>query len=163
MTDGVHVFPTLDRPKHSKLLGYPIGSEALSHALGGVLQHQLITCSFFAGNPHHAENRKRLIYFMAVTYSKEARSFYHGQSADVRGVFDPRWKIMIHAVPVELRGIIKRLLLENVLEQIVRPWLVEKAVLTGKTGGAALILQYDRVNECITSESREGIAPERSA
>jgi hypothetical protein len=157
-----HVFPTLDRPRHSKLMGYPIGAEALSRALDGVPQHGLITCNFFASNPHHEQNKLPLAYFMSASYSKEARSFHHGQSADVRGVFDPRWKILIHAVSVTLRAAIKRALLEDGLQSVVRPWLIENAALTGKTGGAALILHYDRERDEIVSEARIGIPPEIS-
>jgi hypothetical protein len=155
------IFPTLDRPRHSKLMAYPIGVEALSCALDGVPQHSAIACNFFAGNPHHEQNKRALIYFMAVTYEKVARSFHHSQSSAKRGVFDPRWRVHIYAVPVETRAAIKRLLVENVLHSIVRPWLIENAAKTGQTGGAALILHYDRQNDLITSEARDGFPPER--
>jgi hypothetical protein len=55
-----HIFPTLDRTKHSKLMAYPIGTEALSRALDGAPQHAMMTCDFFAGNPHHEENNSIL-------------------------------------------------------------------------------------------------------
>jgi hypothetical protein len=156
------LFPTLDRPKHSKLMAYPIGAEALSRALDGVPQHRMIACDFFAGNPHHEQNKRASIYFMAVSYERVARSFHHSQSSAERGVFDPRWRIHIYAVPVETRAAIKRLLMEDVLQSVVRPWLMENASNTGKTGGAALILHYDRENDVITSEARGGFSPERS-
>jgi hypothetical protein len=157
-----HIFPTRDRPKVSKLLAYPIGAEALSRALDGVPQHGDITCDFFAGNPHHEQHKRALLYFMAVTYEKFARSFHHSQASAERGVFDPRWQIHVYAVPAQTRAAIKRLLLDDVLPNIVHPWLKQKASLTGRTGGAALVLHYDRENDVITSESREGLPPEPS-
>jgi hypothetical protein len=157
-----HIFPTLDRPKHSKLLAYPIGTEALSRALDGVPQYALLACEFFAGNPNHEQNRRALLYIMAVSYARRERSHFDGPSAVERGVFDPRWKINIHAVPVETRADIKRLLIEVALPNIVRPWLEANAALTGRTGGTALLLHYDREKGEITSEARAGIQPERS-
>ncbi len=158
-----YIFPTLDRPKHSKLMAYPIGAEALSRALDGVPQHGDLACNFFAGNPHHEQNKRQSLYFMAFTYAKEARSFHHGQSAEIFGVFDPRWRIQIHAVPTETRAAIKRHLMDDILLNHVRPWLIDKARMAGRTGGAALILHYDRAQDRITTEAREGFLAERSA
>jgi hypothetical protein len=156
------VFPTLDRAKHSKLLAYPIGAEALSRGLEGVPQYALLTCEFFAGNPNHEANRCARLYVMAVSYARRERSHFDGPSAAERGVFDPRWKIYIHAVPVDTRAEIKRLLTEDALPNIVRPWLEANAALTGRTGGTALLLHYDREKGVMTSEARAGIQPERS-
>ena len=163
MSEEPHIFPTLDRPKHSKLLSYPIGTEALSRALDGVPQHGDLACNFFAGNPHHEQNKRQSVYFMAFTYEKVARSFHHAQSAEAVGVFDPRWRIHICAVPVETRAAIKKHLIEDILPNVVCPWLVEKANMTGRTGGAALILHYDRAADRITTEAREGFPPDGSA
>ena len=143
-------------------MAYPVGAEALSHALTGVPQHALIACEFFARNPHHEENKRPSLYFMAITYQKHEQSFHDSQASAERGVYDPRWKINIHAVPAELRAAIKRLLIEEVLPNVVRPWLHDKAALTGKTGGVALVLHYDRENDAITTESRGSFPPERS-
>jgi hypothetical protein len=156
------IISTIYRPKHSKLLAYPIGAEALSQGLEGVPQYALLACEFFAGNPSHEENQRARLYVMAVSYSRRERSHFDGPSAADRGVFDPRWKINIHAVPVETRAEIKRLLTEDALPNIVRPWLEANAALTGRTGGAALLLHYDREKRVMTSEARAGIQPERS-
>jgi hypothetical protein len=162
MQSAPRIFPTVDRAKHSKLLAYPIGAEAISQGLDGVPQHEILVCEFFAGNPNHEENKRTLLYVMAVSYARRERSHFDGPSAAERGVFDPRWKINIHAVPVETRAKIKRLLTEDALPNIVRPWLEANAALTGRTGGAALVLHYDREKGVMTSEARAGIQPERS-
>ncbi len=155
-----HIFPTIDRPKHSKLLAYPIGAEVLSRALDGVPQHGKVACEFFAGNPHHEQNKRQLLYFMAITYEKVARSFHHGPLSEVRGVFDPRWRIHIHAVPAETRAAIKQQLIENILPSTVYDWLCEKAAMTGRTGTAALILNYDQSKAQIITEKRAHFPPE---
>jgi hypothetical protein len=162
MQNLLPIISTIYRPKHSKLLAYPIGAEALSQGFEGVPQYAWLACEFFAGNPCHEQNRRTLIYVMAVSYARRERSHFDGPSAAERGVFDPRWKINIHAVPVDTRAEIKRLLIENALPNIVRPWLETNAALTGRTGGAALLLHYDREKGGITSEARAGIQPERS-
>jgi hypothetical protein len=158
----LRIFPTVDRAKHSKLLAYPIGAEALSRGLEGVPQCALLACEFFAGNPSHEENLRARLYVMAVSYARRERSHFDGPRAVERGVFDPYWKINIHAVPVDTRAEIKRLLAEDALPNIVRPWLEANAALTGRTGGAALLLHYDREKGVMTSEARAGIQPERS-
>ncbi len=157
----LHIFPTSSRAKHSKEVSYPIGAEALSRTLDRVPQHELITCDFYAGYPQH-DHGKPQINVLNIRYQKQARSFHHGQSAEVYGVFNPRWEISIFAVPRQLRGEIKLLLLEQGLPEIIRPWLIEKSHLTGRTGGSALWLEYVRADKGFKSTIREDIDPERS-
>jgi hypothetical protein len=120
----LHIFPTSSRSKHSKEISYPIGTEALSHALDGVPQHDRIICDFYGGRPH--DDGKPQIYVLNVRYEKQARRFSHSGSAFERGAFDPHWKISVFGVPRQLRGAIKLLLLEQGLPDLVRPWLIEK-------------------------------------
>jgi hypothetical protein len=157
----LHIFPTSSRSKHSKEVSYPIGAEALSHGLEGIPQHDLITCNFYGGRPH--DDGKPQIYVLNVNYQKRVRSFYDGKLAAANGVFDPRWTISVYAVPRQLRGEIKVLLLEQGLPEIVRPWLISKSHLTGQTGGSALWLKYVRADQIFTTTLREEIAPDRSA
>jgi hypothetical protein len=157
----LHIFPTSDRSKHSKEVSYPIGAEALSLALGGLPQQDLITCSFYSGYPQY-DNGKPQFHVLHVMYRKRARSFYDGKSAFERGAFEPRWHISVFAVPRHLRGAIKVLLLEQALSDFVRPWLVEKSHLTGQTGESALMLEYVRADNVFKSTTREEIAPDRS-
>lgn len=159
MTD--HIFPTKSRTKHSKLLSYPIGAVALSRALDGVPQHDQIACTFFAGNPNAAKHKDR-IYVMSVVYEKQGRSFHHSEDANERGVFDPRWTINVYAVASEIRAAIKAALLEVGLPDCTRKWLVEHAHLTGKTGGAALWLEYDLLDKCLVAMRKSGLAPDRA-
>ncbi len=155
------IFPTLDRPRCSKLLAYPIGAEALSRALDGVPQHGDLACNFFASNPHHEQNKRQEIYVMAFTYEKVTRSFHHSQASAESGVFDPRWRIHIHAVPAEVRAMVKQQLVDDILHNHVRPWLIKTANMTGRTGAAAFILHYDRAEDRIMTEARESFLPEQ--
>jgi hypothetical protein len=157
----LHIFPTSSRGKHSKEVSYPIGAEALSRALAGIPQHGLITCSFYAGYPQYDDGKPQF-HVIQFTYQKQARKFHDSKSALERGVFEPRWGIHIFAVPRHLRGVIKLLLLEQALPDVVYPWLIEKSHLTGQTGGSALILEYIRAEEVFKYTTREDLAPERS-
>jgi hypothetical protein len=154
-----HIFPTKSRTKHSKLQSYPLGAQVLSRALDGVPQHDQVACTFYAGNPNADKNKDR-IFVMSVVYEKQARSFHHSEDADERGVFDPRWTIHVYAVASELRHEIKTALLENGLPDYTQKWLIEHAYLTGKTGGAALWLEYDVVDKCLIATRKTGIQPD---
>jgi hypothetical protein len=156
----LHIFPTSSRSKHSKEVSYPIGAEALSHGLEGVPQHDLIICDFYGGGQH--DRGKPQIYVLNARYEKQVRSFSYSQSGLEHGVFDPYWKISVFAVPRQLRGEIKSLLLEQGLPDLVRPWLIEKNHLTGQTGGSALWLEYVRADKVFITTTREEISPERS-
>ena len=157
---NLYIFPTSSRSKHSKEVSYPIGAEALSHALEGVPQYDRIVCDFCGGSQH--DRGKPQLYVLNVRYEKRARRFSDAGSAFDRGFFDPRWKISVFAVPRQLRGAIKLLLLEQGLPEIVHPWLIAKNHLTGQTGGSALWLEYVRADNVFKPTTREEIAPERS-
>ena len=156
----LHIFPTSSRSKHSKEVSYPIGTEALSAGLIGVPQHDRIVCDFYGGGAH--DHGKPQLYVLNVRYEKQARRFSDSASALERGAFDPHWKISVFAVPRQLRGAIKVLLLEEGLPDLVRPWLIEKSHLTGQTGGSALWLEYFRADNVLKPTIREEILPERS-
>ena len=156
----LHIFPTSSRSNHSKEVSYPIGAEALSQALDGVPQHDRISCDFYGGGAH--DHGKPQLYVLNVRYEKQARRFSDSAFALERGVFDPRWKISVFAVPRQLRGAIKLLLLEQGLPDLVRPWLIEKSHLTGQTGGSALWLEHFRADNVLKPTIREEILPERS-
>jgi hypothetical protein len=155
------IFPTSNRSKHSKEVSYPIGAEALSCTLDGVPQHDLITCSFYAGYPQYDDGKPQF-HVLHVMYRKNARRFHDAKSALERGVFDPHWQIGVFAVPRHLRGEIKVLLLEQALPDLVHPWLMARGNLTGKTGESALILEYVRTDKAFKSTTRDEIVPDRS-
>jgi hypothetical protein len=157
----LHIFPTSDRSKHSKEVSYPIGTESLSRTLDRVPQHKLITCNFYAGYPQYDDGKPQF-HVLHVLYRKNARRFHDAKSALERGMFDPHWQISIFAVPRQLKGEIKVLLLEQALPDLVRPWLIERGNLTGKTGESALMLEYVRAENVFKSTTREEIAPDRS-
>jgi hypothetical protein len=156
----LHIFPTSSRSKHSKEVSYPIGAEALSKALDGLPQHDRIVCDFYGGGQH--DHGKPQLYVLNARYEKQARRFSDAGSALERGVFDPHWKISVFAVPRQLRGEIKSLLIEQGLPDLIRPWLIEKNHLTGQTGGSALWLEYVRADKVFKMTTREDISPERS-
>jgi hypothetical protein len=155
-----HIFPTKSRTRHSKFLSYPIGAEALSRALDGVPQHDQLACTFYAANPNSDKNKDK-IYLLSVVYEKQGRTFHHSEDAAERGVFNPHWTIHVYAVASELRHEIKTALLTVGLPDMIAPWLTQNAHLTGKTGGAALWLEYDLVEKCLLSTRKTGVQPDR--
>ncbi len=155
------IFPTSHRDKHGKAVSFPVGAELLSRALDGVPQHDMLACSFYAGDIQRNPARP-LLHVMHVMYRKQARSFHHAQSADEAGVFDPKWSITVFAVPSTLRHEIKTLLVDQVMTGIVRPWLVEKAGVTGRPGECALSLEYDTDEKVMRPSTREALQPERA-
>jgi hypothetical protein len=157
----LHIFPTLHREKHSHLVSYPMGAEALSRVLDGLPQHQMLACNFFAGNTHqHLDKPRQLV--LSASYHRRERSFNDGQNAEARGVFLPRWSITVFAVPRPLRNAIKTALLSDGLPNILRPWLAENAGLTGKVGGCAINLEYDVAADTLVATARKSIQPDRA-
>jgi hypothetical protein len=155
-----HLFPTSYRLKHSKHVSYPLGAEALSRALDGVPQHELITCDFGPGSLQN-DLDKLDFQVLHVIYRKQLPSFYHTRDAAERGVFEPSWMIRVFAVPVAVRSPIKRLLIEDALPRLVRPWLMEKHHLAGKTGESLLMLGYSRGLAEMVCTVREAMLPDR--
>jgi hypothetical protein len=56
---------------------------------------------------------------MHVMYRRTARSFHHGKSADVHGVFDPKWSITVFAVSSILRNGIKTSLTTHEIPNVI--------------------------------------------
>jgi hypothetical protein len=155
-----YVFPTLSRAKHSHLVSYPLGAEALSRALDGVPQHAALACHFIAGNTHqHLDKLRQLA--LSSAYQRRERSFNDGQEAQARGVFLPRWTITVFAIPKTQRHEIKTALLTDGLPNILRPWLVEHAAHLGKTGGCAINLEYDISEAKLVATVQTEFLPDR--
>jgi hypothetical protein len=147
-----HVFPTLHKDKHSKLVAFPLGAEKLSRLLEGVPQHANLTCSFYAGNPHRDRiGLKGIISVLQVMYRQQSKSLYHSKESSERGAFDPKWSIIVFSVPQEFRHEIKIALIESELERTVRPWLLEQFVFHGRPGECILYLRYDSTHKVFLS------------
>jgi hypothetical protein len=156
-----YIFPTLHRDKHSHLVSYPLGAEALSRALDGVPQHAQLTCRFTAGNTHqHLDKPLQLV--LAGSYLRRERSFHDGPNADARGVFLSRWSISVFAVPRTLRHAIKMSVFNDGLPNILRPWLTKNAAIAGKTGGSAINLEFDIATGKMVATVAHAIQPDRA-
>jgi hypothetical protein len=143
-----HIFPTCDRGKHGKTVSFPAGAEVLSRALDGVPQHALIGCHFIVAD---MERRpvKPLEHVLHVVYSKQVRSQHHGKDADV------------FAIPSTMRHLVKTLLVRESLPNVVRPWLLANADITGRSGSRGLMIMLDTANSVLVHETRDGILPDR--
>jgi hypothetical protein len=155
-----HTFPTLSRAKHSHLVSYPIGAEALSRALDGVPQHGMLACDFYAGNAHqHLDQPLQIV--LSVLYRKHPGSFNFGRDAASRGVFDPRWTISIFAIGRKVRHVVKTRLLVEGLPDLVRPWLHDMANVTGKSGECGLTLHFDIAEQLLVRRLSSALLPDR--
>lgn len=163
MSEEFHLIPTRSREKPEKSLSYPIGAEALSHALNGVPQYHALQCSFHSRYANHESMRENPLGFMTVGYARREAERFASQSEHDSGMFDASWLISIHGVPGELNSKIKQLLIDDALENIVRPWLMANAALEGKFGQAQITLHYDRQNNVIGSREYRRMPPERSS
>jgi hypothetical protein len=155
-----HIFPTQSRAKHSKFVSFPLGAENLSRALDGVPQHAALCCIFTAGNPHRDVGKKQF-RVMHVLYRKRERSFYDGDDAESRGVFEPKWEIWVYDVRVEQRFEIKKALMEVGLPLMLKPWLIANAEVTGQSGEAAFMLDYDSEKQVLIPSQGNKIAPQK--
>ncbi len=161
MIEAAHIFPTLSRSKHSHLVSYPIGAEIMSRSLDGVPQHDKINCTFTAGSLQRDSGRDK-IYVMSFGYTKHARSHFDSGDAGARGVYDPRWEIRVFTVPATLRAEIKTNLVEKGLPDIVRPWFIANAGITGKTGNAGVILEYHVFEKVLVPTISNNLEPDKT-
>jgi hypothetical protein len=155
-----HIFPTQSRAKHSKFVSFPLGAENLSRALDDVPQHAALCCIFTAGNPHRDVGKKQF-RVMHVLYRKRERSFYDGEDAESRGVFEPKWEIWVYDVRVEQRFEIKKALMEVGLPLMLKPWLIANAEVTGQSGEAVFMLDYDSEKQVLVQSQGNKIAPQK--
>jgi hypothetical protein len=149
-----HIFPTQSRAKHSKFVSYPVG------ALDSVPQHADLYCIFTAGNPYRDLGKKQF-RVMHVLYRKRGRTLYDSKDADSHGVFEPKWEIWIFDVRVEQRFEIKKALMETGLTLMLRPWLIANAMITGQTGEAAFMLDYDAEEKMLIPSQGNNIKPQK--
>jgi hypothetical protein len=156
-----HVFPTQSRAKHSKFVSYPVGAENLSRALEGVPQHAELCCIFTAGNPHRDVGKKQF-RVMHILYRKRDRNFHDGDDAESRGVFEPKWEMWIYDVRAEKRNEIKQALMEVGFPLMLKPWLFANAAITGQTGEAAFMLDYDADEKVLLPSQGNKIVPEKN-
>lgn len=154
------IFQTLFRAKHSHLVSYPLGAEALSRALAGIPQYAVVKCEFVAGNSHQHLDRL-VLPVVTATYQRRERNFNDGPDADARGVFLPRWTIRVYAVPKTLRHAVKTALADG-LPNIMRPWFIDHAGISGKTGACALNLEYESAEARLIATLRTTIQPDRA-
>jgi hypothetical protein len=156
-----HIFPTTSRDKLGKAVSFTLGAENLSRALEDVPQHNMITCSFYAGDVYRDLHRP-IVHVMHVMYRRAARSFHHGKSADVHGVFDPKWSITVFAVPSTLRNGIKTSQVTHELPNVIRPWLIENADIATRTGECSLVLEYITADKIMRCTKRNALQPDRA-
>lgn len=153
------IFPTASRARHSKLVAFPVGAELLSRALDGVPQHGALSCTFWAGTLQR-DTGGEVLHVLSASYTKRARHHNDAGDAGSLGVFDPRWEIWVHAVPVAMKSEIRKALVEIGLPERIRPWLIAQATITGRTGNAAITLEFNRLDKVLVMSRRDNLLPD---
>lgn len=158
--EAPHIFPTRHRDKHGKSVSFPLGAEVLSRALDGIPQHAMIGCHFIVAD---MERRpvKPLEHVLHVVYSKQMRQHHYAKDADEHGVLDPHWSLSVFAVPSTLRHQVKELLVKDCIPNVVRPWLLANADISGRIGSRALAIMFDTVNGLLLNEISDNLLPDR--
>jgi hypothetical protein len=141
------VIPTRRKSKIPKTLSYPIGAKAITAALAGVPQEELLGIEFWfwkfslwnrRGHQYEAGSQHRVI---TVSYSGQSR------------YFDPRWTIEVEAVPRSLKHEIQGKILDEVLPK-VKEWLTANAHSLDREGYHALTFSFDELKNEITVSER---------
>lgn len=155
-----HIFPTLHRDKHGKTVSFPLGAEVLSRTLDGVPQHAMIGCHFIVADMERRPVKPQE-HVLHIVYRKQMRQHHHAKDTDEDGVLDPHWSLSVFAVPSTLRHQVKELLVKDCIPNVVLPWLLANADISGRTGQRALAILFDTVNGLLLHETSDNLLPDR--
>jgi hypothetical protein len=106
---------------------FAIGVRDISFALSGVPQDELLQLLF--GRASSTPDGRPLVL----------RTGYHHRPD--RGI-GPAWSLMVQAVPRSMKGLIRTTLIEDAIPRLLKPWLLARAGLTGRSGDDVLDLIF---------------------
>jgi hypothetical protein len=132
------VIPTAYKTKIPKTLSYPVGSKAISEALTGVPQRELLKVCFWHLKGF-AKDRVMGAPFRVLSASYSGPGTLSG------------WTIYVHPVPRTLKHAIQSKLTSEALPKI-KDWLVSNAHSLDREGGHQLTFYLDELKDEITSE-----------
>ena len=146
------MIPTKSKSKIPKTHSYPIGAKAISDALTGVPQRELLNIEFWFRGRSVKDHGTTVPYqVLHVSYSGPMHFFSLSKSMAENGYYDPRWTIRVHAVPRPLKHIVQGKLMAEALPKI-RHWLVSNVHSLDREGFHALTFSFDELKNEITSE-----------
>lgn len=131
------MIPTGYKDQIPKTHSYPLGAKAISDALAGVPQFDLLKINFFRTWQGFAKNRASTYVLLIVSY-------------DGYG-FSLGWTIQVSPVPRPLKHEAQVKLIAEALPQI-RKWLQSNPHSNDREGGHRLTFFFDELSGQLTSE-----------
>jgi len=150
------LIPTRFRSKIAHTHSYPIGAEAISTALAGVPQFELLELTFSTTWAFQAAATKYSL--LHVKYQKRGSLFSASNTMVARGDLEAKWSIHVCPVPRSQRHAVQSKLLVSGLST-VRTWL--NANTSMSRGRNTLSLFYDEDTTTLTYEIEKNLEPER--
>lgn len=135
------VIPTMSKAKISHLLSYPVGAEAIAHALEGVPQMKQLALQFYHWSDLHL--RRGEYEFLRVEYLNGVSAHYTEYLYKREPQY--RWEIVVQPVPRVKRHQVKTYITETALP-LIKAWLVKNAELEER-GNTLLSFLLDEKKE----------------
>lgn len=135
-----------------KTHSYPIGFKAMSDALSGVPQHELLKVEFSFWKSLIRDHGTAIPYqVLCVSYSGPMHLFSGSKSMAEKGRYDAKWAIKVYPVPRPLKHVVQGKLIAEALPKI-RDWLISNVHSLEREGSHALTFSFDELKNEITSE-----------
>lgn len=149
------LIPTAGKASISKFTSFVLGAEMLSEAFRDIPQYELFLLEFYNAQPPQVNSpRNRLV--LRLNYSPRSPSI-----AARRG-FPGDWYLRVYAVPRNLKALIKKALLEDVVPNQILPWLREAGGIDGQAGSLMADVLFDpSAQECYFQRYHGGLQPQR--
>jgi hypothetical protein len=134
------VVPTISKAKISRDLSYPIGAEAISRAVEGVPQFQLVRLQFYYWSDHSL--RRGHYEILRVEYLNNSTPLDEYPVTNLwKRPPQCQWEIVVQPVPRVHRHRIKTYIAESALSE-VRGWLIQRDDYV-QSGSEVLAFFYD--------------------
>lgn len=148
--EGGMLFPTAGKAKIGKDFSWPVGAEVISSTLADVPQAALIQIEFHSPEQHYSpETRPPIV--MGARYYFKANSVFFARRPEVPRPSTPTWTVEVWANYRSFKGRIRKLLVEQGLSDVIKPWLVQNDGEPGREGEALVRLYFDPVNDVLLS------------
>jgi hypothetical protein len=131
--------PTTSKTKMPQGWSYPVGAEAISDSLQGILQFEFISLRFLWSNPtsHWARQHDQSTMGL-VTASYRPPS----------GPYPLNWEIDVHGIPTEMKAKLKDEIITEVLPK-VRSWMTAQRTAVWQSKSHYWTAQFDSNPEMI--------------
>jgi hypothetical protein len=126
------------KPRIGRQFSFAIGVRELSLVLSSVPQDDLLQLLFCRASS--TPDGKLVVL----------RTGYH--FLPDRGI-GPAWSLWVQAVPRSMKGLIRTTLVEDAIPRLLKPWLIARADLTGRSGEDVIDLIFAPADGSIIAQS----------